>query len=276
MSEAKHPIDACVGIIKSKISGVIPKYALVLGSGLGELAEQIEVEASLSYSDLPGFPIPTVEGHHGSMLIGTLMGTPIICLQGRAHLYEGHSVDKLITPIRTLKALGVENLILTNAAGSLDVENGPGSLVLINDQINFSGINPLAGPNVERFGPRFCDMSFAYCPELRKDILAVAKDENIKLPEGVYIMVTGPSFETPAEIRAFRTLGANLVGMSTVPECIIANHAGMKVMGISSVTNFAAGMSGNALSHAETLAEGKNAAKDLSKLLKSYFAKVNP
>ncbi|MCK5042027.1 MAG: purine-nucleoside phosphorylase, partial [Sphingomonadales bacterium] len=147
--------------------------------------------------------------------------------------------------------------------------------VLINDQINFSGINPLVGPNDERFGPRFSDMSFAYDPDLRKAISEVAKAEGIKLPEGVYIMVKGPSFETPAEIRAFRTLGANVVGMSTVPECIIANHAGMKVLGISSVTNLAAGMSGNALSHAETLEEGKNAAKNLSKLLKSYFAKIS-
>ncbi len=275
MTQTNTPIDACAGIIKSKISGEVPKYALVLGSGLGELAEQIEVEASISYNDLPGFPIPTVEGHHGSMLIGTLMGTPIICLQGRAHLYEGHSVEKIITPIRTLKTVGVENLILTNAAGSLDAENGSGSLVLINDQINFSGINPLVGPNDERFGPRFSDMSFAYDPDLRKAISEVAKAEGIKLPEGVYIMVKGPSFETPAEIRAFRTLGANVVGMSTVPECIIANHAGMKVLGISSVTNLAAGMSGNALSHAETLEEGKNAAKNLSRLLKSYFAKIS-
>ena len=275
MTQTNTPIDACAEIIKSKISGEVPKYALVLGSGLGELAEQIEVEAEISYDDLPGFPIPTVEGHHGSMLIGTLMGTPIICLQGRAHLYEGHSVEKITTPIRTLKTVGVENLILTNAAGSLDAENGPGSLVLINDQINFSGINPLVGPNDERFGPRFSDMSFAYDPDLRKAISEVAKAEGIKLPEGVYIMVKGPSFETPAEIRAFRTMGANVVGMSTVPECIIANHAGMKVLGISSVTNLAAGMSGNALSHAETLEEGKNAAKNLSKLLKSYFAKIS-
>lgn len=275
MNQDNTPIDTCAGIIKSKISGDIPKYALVLGSGLGELADQIEVEVSISYSDLPGFPIPTVEGHHGTMQIGKLMGTPIICLQGRAHLYEGHSVEKLITPIRTLKAVGVENLFLTNAAGSLDADVGPGSLVLINDQINFSGINPLIGPNDDRFGPRFSDMSFAYDPELRKAMLAVAKDEGIKLPEGVYIMVTGPSFETPAEIRAFRTLGANVVGMSTVPECIVANHAGLKVLGISSVTNFAAGMSGEALSHAETLEEAKNAAKDLSKLLKSYFANIS-
>lgn len=271
MTSSNTPIDACVGIIKSKISGDVPKYALVLGSGLGELADTIEVEASISYSDLPGFPIPTVEGHHGSMLIGTLMDTPIICLQGRAHLYEGHSVDKIITPIRTLKSLGVENLILTNAAGSLNPDYGPGSLVLIDDQINFSGISPLAGPNDDRFGPRFSDMSFAYNPEIRQALLDAAEKEGIALPQGTYLMVKGPNFETPAEIKAFRTLGATVVGMSTVPECIIANHAGLKVAGISSVTNFAAGMSGTALSHEETLSEGKNAAKSLSKLLKSYF-----
>ena len=275
MNNSNSPIDACVGIIKSKISGPVPKHALVLGSGLGELADTIEAEATISYSDLPGFPIPTVLGHSGSMIIGKLNGTPIICLQGRAHLYEGHPVEKVVTPIRTLARLGVENMFLTNAAGSLNADIGPGSLVMITDHINFSGINPLLGPNDESFGPRFSDMSFAYNPELRSALAETAKAEGIDLPDGIYIMVTGPSFETPAEIKAFRTMGATLVGMSTVPECIVANHAGMRVAGISSVTNLAAGMSGNALSHEETLEESKAAAIKLSRLLTSYFGNIS-
>jgi inosine/guanosine/xanthosine phosphorylase family protein len=265
----------CAAQIKKSLAQEAPKRAFILGSGLGDLADSVELEAEFSYSDLPGFPVPTVEGHAGRMLIGKLNGERIICMQGRAHLYEGHPVALVTNIVRTLKVLGVEELLITNAAGSLNAEAVPGSLMMLTDHINFSAVNPLIGLNDDEFGLRFPDMTEAYTVEVQSHLQAAAKSVGVKLFEGVYLMVTGPTFETPAEIRAFGVLGADAVGMSTVPECIVAVHAGMRVGGISTITNLAAGMSKVALTHEETLSEAAKGARDLVEILKAYVV-ANP
>jgi inosine/guanosine/xanthosine phosphorylase family protein len=267
--------DECVALITKELEREAPKRALVLGSGLGDVADSIAAEAAFSFVDLPGFPVPSVEGHAGRLIVGDLAGQRVICLQGRAHIYEGHDVGLVRNMIRTLKRLGVEELILTNAAGSLDPEATPGSLMLIEDHINYSGINPLIGPNDDAFGVRFPDMTEAYDPGVRQKLQNAAQAIGVRLHQGVYIMVTGPSFETPAEIKAFATLGATAVGMSTVPECIVADHAGMRVGCISTITNLAAGMSKTPLTHEETMLEGRRGGLDLARLLETYVT-ANP
>lgn len=266
-------VQECAAFIRGKHAGDMPRVAMVLGSGLNSLADALENATVLSYADLPGFPKPTVEGHAGRMLIGELGGKPVICMQGRAHAYEGHAPEKLAYSTRVLWALGVEVLVLTNAAGSLREEAGPGALMAITDHINFSGVNPLVGVNDDRFGPRFPDVSEAWNKELVGIMKACAGELDITLHEGTYLMAKGPNFETPAEIRAFRVWGADAVGMSTVPECLVARHCGMKVAGISSITNLAAGMQGE-LTHAETMEFGAVAAVNLEKLLKAFLSKV--
>ncbi len=267
-------VQECAAFIKERFNGDIPKMALVLGSGLNSMADAIDNPTIFSYLDLPGFPEPTVEGHAGRMLIGTLEGKPVICMQGRAHAYEGHAPEKLAFSTRVLWALGVDILVLTNAAGSLMEEAGPGSLMAITDHINFSGVNPLVGVNDDRFGPRFPDVTAAWDKELTKSLETCAKQLDIKLHKGTYLMAKGPNFETPAEIFAFRTMGAHAVGMSTVPECLVARHVGMKVMGISSITNYAAGMTGDELTHDETMEFGAIAAVNLEKLLRAFIERV--
>lgn len=262
----------CAAQIRATLASEPPKRSFILGSGLGDLADAIDTESEFSYGDLPGFPVPTVEGHAGRMLIGKLNGERVICLQGRAHLYEGHPVELVTNIVRTLKCLGVEELIITNAAGSMNREAVPGSLMLITDHINYSGVNPLIGLNDDDFGPRFPDMSAAYDPGVRTALKEAAATSGVRLFEGVYLMVTGPSFETPAEIGAFVALGADAVGMSTVPECIVAVHAGMRVGCISTITNLASGMSETPLSHEETLAEAAKGARDLAEVLKIYVS----
>jgi len=267
-------VQHCADFIRQKIDGDVPKMAMVLGSGLNDLANSIEDATILSYADLPGFPKPTVAGHAGRMLVGKLGGKPVICMQGRAHAYEGHSETKLAFSTRVLWALGVDILVLTNAAGSLDEAAGPGSLMAITDHINFSGVNPLVGVNDDRFGPRFPDVTAAWDKELTKTLLDCADALNFPLHTGTYIMAKGPNFETPAEIRAFRTMGANAVGMSTVPECLVARHCGMRVCGVSSITNYAAGMTGEELTHDETMEYGAIAAVNLDKLLRAFAERV--
>lgn len=267
-------VQECASFIKERFSGDMPKMALVLGSGLNSMADAIENPTVFSYLDLPGFPEPTVEGHAGRMLIGTLEGKPVICMQGRAHAYEGHAPEKLAFSTRVLWALGVEILVLTNAAGSLMEKAGPGSLVAITDHINFSGINPLVGVNDDRFGPRFPDVTAAWDKELTRTLRDSAGQLDIELHEGTYLMAKGPNFETPAEIHAFRMMGADAVGMSTVPECLVARHVGMRVTGISSITNYAAGMTGDELTHDETMEFGAIAAVNLEKLLRAFIARV--
>lgn len=268
-------IQAAAAIIKALQDGPLPRVALQLGSGLNGLAEAMEETTTIAYEDIPGFPVPSVEGHEGRLLIGRLDNEPAICLQGRVHFYEGQGLDSVLVAIRTLKVLGVEVLVLTNAAGSLDTAMEPGSLMAITDHINFAGANPLVGPNDESVGPRFPDMSRAYDPDLRALLHEAADEIGATLHDGVYLMAGGPNFETPAEIRAFRTLGANAVGMSTVPECLVANHCGLRVAGISSITNLAAGMSAGPLGHEETMREAARAAETLAPILAGFLKRVN-
>jgi xanthosine phosphorylase len=247
-----------------------PRLGIVLGSGLGGLADALEGAVAIGYDELPGFPEPGVAGHGGRLVLGRLGGLPVAALQGRRHIYEGGEPTGMAAPVRALGRAGVDALFLTNAAGSLREENGPGSLMAIADHINLLGVNPLTGPNDERIGPRFPSLRDAYDPELRGLLQAAAERLGIPLPEGVYLATAGPSFETPAEIRAFRTLGADAVGMSTVPEVILARHAGLRVAAVSAITNLAEGMGGEALSHEQTLHHASAAAEDLTRLVTAF------
>lgn len=263
--------QSTVAKIQAAYPGFTPKVGLVLGSGLGSVADAIADAKSFAYTDLPGFPQSHVQGHAGKLILGYLYGVPVACLQGRAHGYEGVSASAVKTLIRTLKALGCELYLGTNAAGSLRPEVGPGSLVAISDHINFQPGNPLVGANDEAFGPRFFGMENAYDKDLRALLKQAAKSIDLPYHEGVYCAVLGPMFETPAEIRAFRVLGADLAGMSTIPEVIVARHAGMKVVAISAVTNLAAGMSDESLTHEGTLFFGQQAAVSMAKLLEAFL-----
>jgi xanthosine phosphorylase len=251
-----------------------PRVGIVLGSGLGAVAEAVQDAVHVPYEELEGFPRPTVAGHAGSAVLGRIGNVPVAVLQGRAHLYEGPPLDLIRTPIRSLRAAGAEILILTNAAGSLRAEVGPGSLMAISDHINMTGVNVLAGPNDEAIGPRFPSLRDAYDPQLREQLHAVARRTGIALHEGVYLAVGGPSFETPAEIRAFRTLGADAVGMSTVHETIVARHCGLRVVAISAITNLAEGMQAEPLSHEQTLRDAARAAEDLAPLMTSFVEEL--
>ena len=257
-------------VVEQRAPGFRPRLGLVLGSGLGVLADDLEQVIPIPYGDLPGFRAGTVSGHAGALALGTLDGVPVACLQGRSHLYEGVDASAITTPVRTLKLLGVEALLLTNAAGSLRPEAGPGSLVAIADHINLQGFNPLMGPNDDEVGPRFPSLRDAYDPELRAGLHAAARELGTPLHDGVYLACSGPSFETPAEIRAFRTLGADAVGMSTVPEVILARHCGLRVAAVSAITNLAEGMGGEALSHEQTLKYAAAAAGDLARLVEAF------
>jgi xanthosine phosphorylase len=259
-----------IDVIRAAAPDLRPQVGLILGSGLGALADALEDAVAVAYADLPGFPRPTVEGHDGRLVLGRLEGLPVACLQGRVHLYEGVPASAVNVPVRTLKALGCEILVLTNAAGSLRAEIGPGSIALITDHINLQGQNPLVGINDHAFGARFPDLSTVYDPALREQLARIAERLGVALAGAVYVAVLGPSFETPAEIRAFRALGADLVGMSTVPEAISARHAGLRVVGLSVVTNLAAGLGAGPLSHEETLAQASTAAAKLAMVLRAF------
>jgi xanthosine phosphorylase len=249
--------------------GAAPRLGIVLGSGLGALADRLEDAATVPYAQLPGFPEIAVAGHGGAVAFGTLNGLPVACLAGRRHAYEGDPAAMRV-PVRTLKALGAEALLVTNAAGSLRAEVGPGRLMAITDHINMLGSSPLTGPNDDAIGPRFPSMRDAYDPELLAVLRDAARSESIDLAEGVYLATAGPAFETPAEIRAFRALGADAVGMSTVPEVILARHCGLRVVGVSAITNLAEGMGGEALSHEQTLRNADVAARDLVRLVERF------
>lgn len=230
-----------------------PKTGLILGSGLGDFCDLLENATEVPFSDIPDFPVATVAGHTGAFLFGTYQGTPVAVLRGRIHCYEGYTPQEVVMPVRLMAMLGVKTVILTNAAGGVNKAYKPGALMLLEDHINFCGANPLTGPNLDQLGPRFPDMSDVYCRQLRERVQELALAEQIPLEQGIYLMYGGPSYETPAEIRAFRTLGADAVGMSTVPEAIAANHCGMHVLGISCITNMAAGILPQKLSHAEVV-----------------------
>ncbi len=247
--------------------------AVVLGSGLGQFADELQDSVRISFNDLPGFPKITVHGHGGNLILGYWNGVGVVCLQGRAHTYEGlENYETVKTYVRTLKLLGCTYFIATNASGSLREDVGPGELMLINDHINLQPHNPLIGPNEEEFGPRFYPLDNAYDKTMRQDLHAIAKKLSIKLAEGVYISVLGPHYETAAEIRAFKVLGADAVGMSTVPEVLVANHCGMQVAVIATITNLATGLAQTAHSHDAVVEMAANAAKQLNRLLKEYIA----
>ena len=252
-------------LIRTRV-GKPPSIGFILGSGLGLVADGISDAVEIDYGELPGFPKPSVAGHSGTLIVGELGGQRVACMKGRAHTYEG-DVTAMLTPVRTLKLLGCTTLVVTNAAGCLVADWSPGSLMLITDHINLQPSNPLVGANDDAFGPRFPDLTEAYDADLGRRFHAVAAQRSITLHDGVYIACTGPYFETPAEIRAFRTLGADAVGMSTAPEVIVARHCGLRVAGVSVLTNLAAGMTDEVLSHEDTLASAATGAQDFSRLL---------
>ena len=265
-------IEETAQYIQSRLGDFHPQTAIILGSGLGGLASSIQSPITIPYSEIPSFPQTTVTGHAGKLIAGFVEDHPIICMQGRFHLYEGLNPQVINFVIQVLKIPGIKNLIVTNAAGSLNPDFAPGSIMMITDHINFSARNPLIGPDDQKYGPRFPSMLNAYTPSLREKMHTIAKQFNIPLHEGVYLMVLGPNFETAAEIKAFRTLGADAVGMSTVPEVICAVRCGINVLGLSVITNFGTGMTKEPLSHEETLQQSQNAGANL-KLLIEHFLK---
>lgn len=249
-----------------------PTVGVVLGSGLGKFAEELEDSVMIHYDELPGFPKMTVKGHGGNLILGYWRGVGVVCLQGRAHTYEGpQNYDTVKTYVRTLKLLGCEYFIATNASGSLREDVGPGELMLISDHINLQPSNPLIGPNDDEFGPRFYPLDNAYDHIMRKNLLATAEQSSIPLAQGVYVSVLGPNYETAAEIRAFKILGADAVGMSTVPEVLVANHCGMKVAVIAMITNYATGLAKTSHSHDAVVKMASSAAEKLNTLLKKYI-----
>jgi purine-nucleoside phosphorylase len=252
-----------------------PKVAVVLGSGLGGFAEMLENPSFIPYQDIPGWPPSTAIGHAGRLVAGTIDGLPVAALAGRAHLYEGYTAQQVVYGIRTLAGIGIESIILTNAAGGVNPSYAPGQLVLISDHINLLGQSPLTGPNDDLIGPRFPDMTEGYSKRYREIAREAGMEIALDLQEGVYAAVPGPSYETPAEIRYLRTIGADLVGMSTALETIAANHRGMKVLGISCVTNLAAGVTDRKLDHREVLEVGDRARDTIVELLRRVLPRLD-
>ncbi len=250
------------------------RLALVLGSGLGAFADDIEDATSLPYTELPGFARSTVEGHAGRLVLGKVEGMPVVAMQGRFHYYEGYTFDEVTFPIRVLGLLGIKSIILTNAAGGMSNGFTQGSLMVISDHLNLIGANPLHGPNDERFGPRFPDMTEVYDRDYQDVMIKEARRLGHELRRGVYAALSGPSYETPAEIRMLRALGADAVGMSTVPEAIIARHMGIKVLGLSCITNLAAGILGTQINHAEVIETGERVRSTFTELLRGVIPKL--
>jgi purine-nucleoside phosphorylase len=266
-------MQAAVDFIRSR-STREPRVAVVLGSGLGAFADELSEGASIPYSGIPGWPAATAIGHAGKLVLGKLDGLDVAVMAGRSHLYEGYAPSQVTFGIRVLHRLGVQSIIFTNAAGGINLSYSQGALVLISDHINLQGSNPLIGPNDDSLGPRFPDMSDAYSAELRAVAHQVAGQLGIALGDGVYAAVTGPSYETPAEIRFLRNIGADLVGMSTVPEVIVANHMGMRVLAISCVTNMAAGIRPQKISHEEVLETGRRVRDTLVRFLRALLPRL--
>lgn len=259
--------------IKSK-SNIEPKVGLILGSGLGVLGDEIENPIKIKYNDIPNFPVSTVEGHAGQLVIGNLEGKQVVAMQGRFHYYEGYSQQEITFPVRVMKALGVDTIVVTNAAGGANRSFNPGDLMVIKDHINLSGNNPLMGANEERFGPRFPDMSTAYKPKYVNLVKECANELNMKIQEGVYAFFSGPTYETPAEVKMAQILGADAVGMSTAPEVIVASHSGMDVIGISCITNMAAGILDQPLDHEEVIETTQKVKSEFLSLVKSVVNKI--
>src|SRR5712691_2930376 len=248
--------------------------AIVLGSGLGGFDEALTESIAISYRDIPGFARATVEGHAGQLVIGKCGEVTVAAMQGRFHFYEGYSLEEVTFPIRVLKLLGVRTLVLTNASGALNVEFVPGSLMVISDHINLLGANPLTGPNDDRFGPRFPDLTLVYAAELQNMVIEEARAMGMEMRRGIYAALSGPSYETPAEIHMVRTLGADAVGMSTVPEAIVARHMEIQVIGISCITNLAAGVSNRLIDHGQVMAIGERVRAEFTELLRRVVARL--
>ena len=268
MEKMLEKIQEATSYLESKID-YVPQIGLVLGSGLGVLADEIENPVVITYEEIPHFPVSTVEGHAGQFVIGDLEGKKVIAMQGRFHFYEGYTMKELTFPIRVMKALGVTNLLLTNAAGGVNKSYIPGDLMIITDHINMAGTNPLIGTNYAELGDRFPDCSTIYDKSINNEIKEIAKNLNIRLQEGIYQMNPGPTYETPAEVNMARILGADAVGMSTVPEAVVARHASMKVTGISCITNMAAGILDQPLHHGEVVETANMVKQTFITLVKS-------
>lgn len=266
MNEVYEKLLHCYESVREKVD-FKPEVALVLGSGLGDYADDIRVVATLNYSEISGFPVSTVPGHAGEFIFGYINEIPVVCMKGRIHFYEGYPITDVVLPARLMKMMGAGILFLTNASGGINTSFGAGDFMLITDHVSMFAPNPLLGPNIEELGTRFPDMSAVYDKELCDIIRASAKDLNIPLQEGIYAQLTGPSFESPAEIQFLSKVGVDAVGMSTVVEAIVANHMGMRICGISCVCNLAAGLSPNPLTHEEVQAAAKDAAPLFKKLL---------
>ena len=261
-------------IIRSRIS-VEPRIALVLGSGLGGFADDLEESVSIPYEDIPGFVRSTAQGHAGRLVVGKIDSVPVLAMQGRVHYYEGYSLEEVTFPVRTFGLLGVKTLVLTNAAGGINVQLTQGALMVLSDHVNLMGVNPLRGPNDERFGPRFPDMSAVYSPELQELVIEEARAIGAEVRRGIYGGLSGPSYETPAEIHLLRALGADAVGMSTVPEAIVARHMGLEVLGISCITNMAAGISDEPINHEEVMATGDRVRETFAELLRRVIGAIH-
>ena len=271
MSEQMQKIYAARDYIQARTT-IRPQLAVILGSGLGALADEVEADAVFPYEEIPGFPVSTVEGHAGRLTLGRLMGKNVAIMQGRFHYYEGYPMTQIILPVRVLHALGARSLIVTNAAGGLNAHFEPGDVMLITDHINLMGTNALIGPNEDELGPRFPDMTFTYAPDLRALALNISRRENVPLQRGVYAAVSGPSFETPAERRYLRVIGGDAVGMSTVPEATAASHVGMRILGFSAITNKATGDQDQLPdSHEEVLANAQIAGQKLIRIVRSVI-----
>ena len=272
MSELKR-VRETVDYIRKR-SSFKPRVGITLGSGLAAFGSSIDVECEISFNDLPHFPHPTVDGHPGKLLLGNLGDSPVAVLQGRVHYYEGHSPEDVVLPTRVLADLGIESLVLTNAAGGLSPKMKPGDFMVLTDHINLMGYNPLRGKNVDEWGPRFPDMSEIYDRELRAKLIAILNKMGVSFHEGVYCGVSGPTYETPAEVRYLGQIGGGAVGMSTVPEALVARHMGVKVLGVSCITNLAAGLSPTLLTHEEVKETAKMVEAQFSQFLRSFVEEL--
>lgn len=273
MNPAYEKLVKCYESFREKID-FKPEIAIVLGSGLGGFADHIKVEKTLPYSELEGFPVSTVKGHKGQFIFGYIEEVPVVLMQGRVHYYEGYQISDVVLPIRLMKLMGAKTLFLTNASGGINENFYPGSLMLLNDHVSLFAPNPLIGENIEELGTRFPDMSTVYDKDLQEILRTTAKENGIQLFEGVYAQLTGPSFESPAEIRMLGKLGVDAVGMSTVVEAIVANHMGMKICCVSCISNLAAGISKNALTHEEVQEAADQAAPNFTKLVSEAVVKM--
>jgi purine-nucleoside phosphorylase len=270
-SEQPARLDALEAAVRAR-TDLVPVAGIVLGSGLGGLAHNVEDAVGIPFEDLPGWPAATAPGHVGQLLLGRLAGTPVVMLQGRFHMYEGNDPGLVVQPVLLFKRLGAQVVVLTNSAGGVDPDFGPGTLMVIRDHLNLTGRTPLLGPNADDIGPRFQDLTAAWDPELRDALVAAGRAEGVELTQGVYAGLLGPQYETPSEVRMLRSLGADAVGMSTVLECIAARWTGLRVCGVSLVTNAGAGYTGEPLSHEEVLAAGAQAGPRLARVIRRFVA----